>query len=278
MVTPRNPDPGEIVLAEEFHEGLGGKGLNSAIAAHRASRRNPAAKENATVSELKQLRLDSDPTLRPAIGDDSASDMEVRMVGAVGDDRHGDQFREVLEQNGMDTSGLIVIPNMRSHITFVTVEQYSGDNRCLAYPGATGSWRPEQFKTVESLGYGERPDLVIVSMAIGRKVVQQVVETAGRADVELILNAAPGIPITTRHYRYVTHLLVNETEIAIMSGREVVEVNRASWPQIAREFLNRGVKNFVLTLGTRGAFYATPRDQGHIPGFKVRIVDTTGAR
>ncbi len=103
------------------------------------------------------------------------------------------------------------------------------------------------------------------------------IETAGKAGIEFCLNAAPATPIGKRFYPYLTHLVVNESEAAIMSGRDRDEVNEETWPVIAQEFLNRGVINVVITLGAKGAFYANATGSGHCPAFNVKVKDTTGA-
>lgn len=103
------------------------------------------------------------------------------------------------------------------------------------------------------------------------------IETAGKAGIDFCLNVAPANPITNRTYRYITHLLVNESEAAIISGRDLDEVNEDTWPVICQEFLDRGVKNVVITLGAKGAYYATTLERGRCPAYKVVVVDTTGA-
>ncbi|KAL6922437.1 hypothetical protein FSHL1_006397 [Fusarium sambucinum] len=102
-------------------------------------------------------------------------------------------------------------------------------------------------------------------------------ETAGNAGIDLCLNAAPASPINRRLHRHVTHLLMNESEVAIMSGRDRNEVNQDTWLTIAREFLNRGVANVVITIGAKGAFYANAEGSGHCPAYDVKVEDTTGA-
>lgn len=62
-----------------------------------------------------------------------------------------------------------------------------------------------------------------------------------------------------------------------MSSRHVDEVNEVTWPIIAQESLNRGVKNVVITLGAKGAFYANATASGHCLAFDVKVEDTTGA-
>jgi ribokinase len=114
-------------------------------------------------------------------------------------------------------------------------------------------------------------------MEITKDVVEVMIETAGKAGIDFCLNAAPATPIGKRFYSHLTHLLVNESEAAIMSGRDRDGVNEDSWPTIAQEFLNRGVKNVVITLGAKGAFYANADGSAHCPAYKVIVKDTTGA-
>ena len=137
----------------------------------------------------------------------------------------------------------------------------------------------ENFQTVEQLGHGMRSDLCIAQMEIDKEVVEQMIETAGRANIDFVLNAAPANPVTKRTYQWITHLLVNESEAAIMSRRDLNEVNKDSWDVICQESLNRGVKNVVITLGAKGAYYAnaTQPQRGHCPAYQVKMVDATGA-
>ncbi|KAF2028273.1 Ribokinase-like protein [Setomelanomma holmii] len=135
---------------------------------------------------------------------------------------------------------------------------YQKKNRCLFTHGATTTWGTEDFLRIEDLGCGMRPDICVAQMGIQKEVVEQMIETA-------------------ECYKWVTHLIMNESEAAIMSGRELGEVNEDIWPIICQEFLSRGVKNVVITLGAQGAYYATATERGYCPGYDVEVVDSTGA-
>ncbi|KAH8587085.1 Ribokinase-like protein [Bisporella sp. PMI_857] len=257
MIANRIPDRGESVLANEYLEALGGKGANSAIATYRTCHQKP---ENKQTTETED-----------------GNNIQVKMIGAVGDDAYGEKFIVELNRNGVDASGIVTVPNTRSSVCFVMVENSTRENRCLFTLGATATWKKEDFITAEQLGGGIRPDLVVAQMEIDKEVVERMIETAGEAGIEFCLNAAPATPIGKRFYRYLTHLLVNESEAAIMSGRDRDEVNEETWPIIAQEFLNRGVKNVVITLGAKGAFYANATGNLHCPAFETKVKDTTGA-
>ncbi len=260
MIASFFPDRGESVLANEYIEALGGKGANSAIATYRTCHKRPVQDEGA----IEGLSL-------------ADEGIEVKMIGAVGDDRYGDKFIVELNKNGVDTSGIVTVPDTRSSVYFVIGENSTRENRCLFTLGATSTWKKEHFSNAEQLGGGARPDLVVAQMEITKDVVEVMIETAGKAGIDFCLNAAPATPIGKRFYRHLTHLLVNESEAAIMSGRDRDEVNEDSWPTIAQEFLNRGMKNVVITVGAKGAFYANADGSAHCPAYEVVVKDTTGA-
>lgn len=276
MIANRIPDGGESLLANEYLEALGGKGANSAISTYRTCHQKPAdAHDIQITSQLSNEQDGSEQNGAPKKSEDLT--INVRMVGAVGDDKYGERFYAELNKNGVDVSGIVTIPNTQSSICFVMVENFTRENRCLFTLGATATWKKEHFLRVEDLGHGIRPDLCVAQMEIHKEVVEQMIETAGKAGIDFVLNAAPGNPITKRTYQWVTHLLVNESEAAIMSGRDLDEVNKDTWQTICQEFLNRGVKNVIITLGAKGAYYATSEKSGHCLAYKVKVVDTTGA-
>ncbi|KAL9098947.1 MAG: hypothetical protein Q9163_005483 [Psora crenata] len=288
MIANRIPDRGESHQANEYSESLGGKGANSAIATYRTCHNRPADAHQIPTVEAFEEPGNGQPqpatTEKPLTGEERAInpyddklDINVKMVGAVGEDKYGKRFYVELNKNNVDSSGVITMPNTQSSICFVMIENYTRENRCLFTLGATAAWKKEHFLKVEDLGHGVVPDLCVAQMEIHKDVVEQMIETAGKAGIDFVLNAAPAYPITSRTYTYITHLLVNESEAAIMSGRDLDEVKKDTWPVICQEFLNRGVKNVVITLSAKGAYYATAKERDHCPAYKVDVVDTTGA-
>lgn len=268
MIANRIPDRGESLLASHYLEALGGKGANSAIATYR------------TCHKKSLQKADESPTVAmepPTIGDMDGENIQVKMIGAVGDDSYGEKFIVELNKNGVDASGIVTVPNTRSSICFVMVEDLTRENRCLFTLSATATWKKKDFINAEQLGGGIQPDLVVAQMEIDKEVVETMLATSGKAGIDFCLNAAPASPISRHLYQHVTHLLVNESEAAIMSGRNRDEVNKDTWSIIAQEFLKHGVANFVITLGAKGAFYANARGSGHCPAFDVKVEDTTGA-
>ena len=271
MISDRYPDRGESLLGEEFYEGPGGKGANAAIATYRSSHANPATLHNDSGSLVAAAE--------PANQQDDDLKINVRMVGAVANDKYGNDLQAALKSTGVDCSGVMVFegPGDRTGVAFCMVDNVTRDNRCLFHRGVTARWQRLDFKNAIDLGHGVVPDLCVAQMEIHPDVVQQMIETAGAAKIDFVLNAAPAGTIEYHTYKWITHLIVNETEAAILSGLEVDEVHEKSWESVCLDFLNRGVKNVVITLSEKGAYYANADKRGHCPGYKVLVEDTTGA-
>ncbi len=208
---------------------MGGKGANSSIAKYRACHKRPIERQTANRNSPDQLGGNTDSISSSnllANGVKTQEGIQVKTNGAVGDDQYGERFHAELNKSGVDTSGIITVPNERPSICFVIIDTLTRKNRCLVTLGAIAFWKKDYFMTVENLAAGTQPDLVIAQTEIDRDVVEQMIETAGEAAVEFCLNAAPATPISKALYRHVTHLQMNESEAAIISSRKVEEVNQ----------------------------------------------------
>ncbi|KFY96116.1 hypothetical protein V498_02887 [Pseudogymnoascus sp. VKM F-4517 (FW-2822)] len=257
--TERMPDIGESMDCTTLASFPGGKGANTAIATYRACRSRPT-------SESK--------------GIDNKSNIQVYMNGAVGDDDFGYALKSKLEQQGVNVSGVRTIDNERSGTCVVVVETESGDSRNIAYQGANLKWTPREPNSVACLAGGAKPDLVIAHLGVRREEVERVLEIASRNNVETLLNPSPAVYLVNSTYKNLTHLVLNETEAALLSGRNVDEINDlTAWQEAVEDFIQLGVRNVVLTLGAKGAYYATSEgDKGLVDAEKnVQVVDTTGA-
>ena len=212
--TARVPVAGETLASESFNIGWGGKGANQAVACARLSR------TKATASASR------------------ASDVEVRMVGAVGDDEFHQGFLESLRADGLNTSGVEILKGKKTGVAVIVVETQSGENRIMFNPGANGE------VVVRDL-VDDDVGVALFQLELPMQVVLHNMKLAREKGVETVINPAPAVPLPAEAYAGLGHLIVNETEAAILSGIE----KPTSWDEVAAVFIARGVENVIITLG-----------------------------
>lgn len=265
---PHHPLPGETLTATSFSLSPGGKGANQATAIAKLSR--------------------TQGTL--AFGPGEAA--SVTMAGAVGDDAYGPMLVDNLRSFGVDTSALKVRgrpgqgDHAKSGIAIIWVDEPTGENRIVLSPEANATVLPgPEFTTLEAMsstasptGSG-KPDLLVMQLETPLLTVLDALRTARENAIPVLFNPAPALAtLPLDAYEGLAHLVVNETEAAILSGQDVSVLDTESGlSSTADVFLARGCKNVVITLGARGTYYANGRKRGLVPAEKAKVVDTTAA-
>ncbi|KAF2448662.1 Ribokinase-like protein [Karstenula rhodostoma CBS 690.94] len=246
--TPRVPVAGETLTTESFNTGFGGKGANQAVACARLSRTQKQASSG------------------------EASDVDVRMVGAVGDDEFHKGFLKSLQADGLGTKGVKILKGKKTGVAVIIVETGTGENRIMFSPGANYDVQVEDLVDDDAA-------VVLFQLELPLQVVLHNMKVAREKGAETIINPAPAIPLPDEAYNGLDHLIVNETEAAILSGIE----NSTSWDEVASVFVRKGVKNVIITLGGEGVYYRTDKQHAQsqpgkiVPARKVQVVDTTAA-
>ncbi|TQS36467.1 hypothetical protein Golomagni_03084 [Golovinomyces magnicellulatus] len=260
-VTSRIPSGGETLTASSFFTGLGGKGANQAVACARLSRPNPSAKIPVNI----------------------IPDVRIKMVGAVGADDFGSHIVNSMASVNIDTSGVKVKEGQSTGVAVILVEESSGENRILLNPGANHTLNAKDFEQPSALG-NPLPDLIILQLEIPLPTVLQILKTARKAGIDVLLNTAPAVKLPDEAYQGLAHLILNETEAMILTRRSLSDLNQPDfdWANVTNEFITKGVRNVIVTLGAKGALFASSENgqniSEHIPATRVeKVVDTTAA-
>ena len=203
-------------------------------------------------------------------------------LGKVGDDAFGRFLQRTLEQDGVDTSGMVFSPDARTGLAFVSLTaQGERDFVFFRNPSADMTFRPDElredlFPRAWVLHFGS----ITLIDEPARAATLRAVDLARQAgalisyDPNLRLNLWPSLDAARAGMReglaYADVVKVSEEELAVLSGTD----NRAEG---ARRLLDAGPQLAAVTLGAQGCHYFTARAHAHLPGFAVHVVDTTGA-
>lgn len=235
---PSRPGPGEVVVATAHGRYRGGKGYNQAVALARLG-------------------------------------AEVTFVGAVGADAHGDGFLEALARERVDATRVV---QSRGVVTALAVPLITpdGDAGYVQYPGANRQLSPAHVADLPDcdvlLLQGEVPT---ATSHYAARVI------AGRGGT-VLLNPTPVAEMTPQLVAAATVLVPNEPEARTLVEEEGRRLGQpvdagALPPEELAAALRTDRRMAVVTLGARGAVWASREGEGSVEPPQVEAVDTTGA-
>ena len=193
------------------------------------------------------------------------------MIGAVGNDAFADALRSFLADNDVDSSGVREIDGPATGVALIQVAE--GDNAITVASGAN------LLLTTAMVRVAPRRDEVwVAQFETPLATTEAVLGQARAAGARTVLNLAPFVRHPARLLKSVDVAVLNEIELSQATGTDLNASSPLQAIVAACEKLRRkGARTVVATLGRQGAVVVTAEGTTRVPGFKAKVVDTTGA-
>ena len=149
----------------------------------------------------------------------------------------------------------------------------NGQNSILIYGGANQQLSPTDVEAAKDKITAA--DFVVAQFETPQAATLRAFQLAKANGVTTILNPAPAQKIDPEVLKLTDLIIPHETESAELTG--VIITDETSMLISAAKFAQMGVRNLIITVGAKGAFYCTQDGYSFIPAFKVNAVDTTAA-
>ena len=197
---------------------------------------------------------------------------EVFMVARVGDDLFGPATIENFRKQGIDPTHVKQVEGLSSGVAPIFVEP-GGQNRILVVKGANDALTPADVDAAaETL---KTADCIVLQFEIPLETVYHTVQFAHQHGIRCIVNPAPAQPVDMQALRNLDYLVPNETEAEAITGLPVKSAEDAQ--KCAEQLLAGGIRQVIITLGSKGSLLAGRGGSEHVPAFSVKSVDSTGA-
>jgi fructokinase len=203
-------------------------------------------------------------------------------VGKVGDDDFGCFLAQTLAENGVDTSALLFSDEARTALAFVSLRA-DGERDFMFYrhPSADMLIRPEEIDRdyVGSARVFHYGSISLISEP-SRSATLAAIECA--REHGLLISYDPNLRLALwpsaeaaregmlTGWPYAHVAKVSREELAFLSGEDDLAT-------AAARLWHERLRLLVITDGRDGCRYVTTQAQGHVPGYHVEAVDTTGA-
>jgi len=193
---------------------------------------------------------------------------EVAYIARIGRDPFGEGQVKGLVAEGLDPSHFLRDDPGPSGLALIYLNR-AGQNSIVVAAGSNGRLSAADLEKKRDLIGSAK--LILLEMEIPVATVQRALQIARDKGVTTCLNPAPAQPLGPEVLNLCDFLVPNETEAEVLTGIRVHDLAscRAATEKLARQ----GVKEVILTLGERGAYW-----RGQIfPAPKVKVKDTVAA-
>ena len=192
-------------------------------------------------------------------------------LGAIGDDSYGEILKKNLEDNNVKHY-LKVVPNMSCQIATILVDQ-NGQNSIIIVPGANNYVDIKQIDDNEKLI--DEHDIILLQLEIPMETVEYAIDLAYKKNKIIILNPAPGRPLSDNILKKVDYLTPNESELSLITGMPTDTIEQIELA--SKKIIDLGAKNLIVTLGEKGSLLYNKEGSKLFPAFPTKAVDTAGA-
>ena len=194
------------------------------------------------------------------------------MIGMVGNDNFGKAFIDTFKKAGTKVSNILVSDKVGTSLAVIQ-SNYKAENKIVVMHGANYEFSAKELKKVESVL--KNSNLVITQLELRPEIEEAIINLCAKYKVPVQLNPAPAYKLSKELLSKITYITPNDLELSILTGMKTDTLENAK--KAVKKLLSMGPKNVISTLGGNGAMIGDKKGIRHIPGFKVKVVDTVGA-
>ena len=199
----------------------------------------------------------------------------VNFITKIGGDQNAKMALKLYEEAGINTDSIIQDPNQSTGVAGIMINEKTGDNAINIVPGAAGSISNEDIDN--NIEFIKKSEIFLTQLETPNDVTSYALNRAKETGSITIFNPAPASDIKESDFKCIDYFTPNETEASFYLGKKVE--SKTEIEESAKIFLEKGVKNIIITLGPNGLYFANSEESFFIDVYslKDKVIDTTGA-
>lgn len=238
MRVPRWPEPGETLIGADLLRIGGGKAANVAYLAR---------------------RLGADAVL----------------IGHVGRDADGDTALAGLQAAGVDLTHVQRLADAATGLAAVFVRP-DGEKTIVLAPNANDRWHDAQAEAgTAAIERAPAGAVLVIDLEVPRFVVERAMRAARRRGLRTVLDPSPAQALAPELLALADAVTPNASEAAQLANRPVQSPDEAF--EAGQALIEGGAGAAFVKLATGACVVVTREDRFAVTGFRVPVVDKTGA-
>jgi sugar/nucleoside kinase (ribokinase family) len=201
-------------------------------------------------------------------------------IGFIGDDDNGRIIQKEFEADGMDLSGIEVRRGELSSLTWIPVDD-QGERCIYMFPNVTAKVTPKDIRSRFASHIQQARHFHTEASQLPLPPVLEAMRVAKESDVKTLfdLDVDPTYFVSaglgTEEGLKEALRLTDVLKPCKAAARELT--GETDYEKIARRLLALGPEVVAITMGAEGSLVASADKMTHVPAFKIKVVDSTGA-
>lgn len=192
--------------------------------------------------------------------------LKTKIIGKIGDDKYGKIIREKLEEEGVNTSSLVIDKGAISPFSFILIDLQTRKRTIIFNPGCSFNLKEDEI----DLSLIEKAKYLHLDGAL-LDVSKKTASYAKSKNVKTSLDIALLFPGLEELLKYID-IFIPPKEV----GRNLAK-EKDDFEKICKNLLNFGPEIVCITLGEDGCVVGNKDKVIKVPSHQVNVVDTTGA-
>jgi ribokinase len=190
----------------------------------------------------------------------------------VGEDAFGKGVLDLIADEPVDISGIVVDPNSSTGLAVISVDAQA-ENSIIVISGANMAHDVQEVaRCREALRTAK---VLLLQLDSPLEISLAAAQAAREAGALVILDPAPAKALPAEAYQLCHILTPNELEAEVLVGFR--PANREEAARAASILRERGVETAVIKLGAQGIYYQSSSSSGFVEPFAVEASDTVAA-
>ena len=180
---------------------------------------------------------------------------EVSFITKVGIDSHSEMAFNLYKEAGLKTHSIIQDKNLFTGVAGIMIDE-EGNNAINIVSGAAENLGVEDIDNqIETIRNSE---IFLTQMETPDETTIYALKKAKEHKCLTILNPAPARKIEEGNFKLIDFFTPNETEAEFYLNKKIKTVEDIK--NAADEFLKKGIKNVIITLGEKGIYFSNRKE------------------
>ena len=174
----------------------------------------------------------------------------------------------------LNTNSIVQDKNLSTGVAGIMIDE-SGNNAINVVAGAAAHLNNKDID--QNLNTIKKSKIFLTQLETPEEVTLYALSKAKENNCITILNPAPARKIEEQYFKLIDYFTPNETEAEFYLNKKIKSENDIK--EAANQFLKKGIKNIIITLGEKGVYYSNGKEDYFVEACKLKnnVVDTTGA-